>query len=478
MSVGEVQINKKGEVVATKGKTVFSLDGISYEIPEKKVVKRNSVSRANFVIPRSYPFSSLFPYPPPKEGPVISFNPSITSLFKDECPTFKPFWQMPWNGTSYAESATFYCAEPDPAKPGNTEEMEKIRLRGQFSVLHATSVYHLAHLPPARQPNKPIRVCAVSAAGPVRVDITSGGGIIPKGCRATQISLDGIEYLVDQVQNWNLITTWQNGFNAPSTNFFEERFLPKDPYTVPGFKMDSEGKVHLKGIVAVPKNLPKGQLFTLPEGFRPQETLYRCAATRRGAVTLSISPLGWVSVVDVFGSTNVEWLSLDGIHFSPEKLVPFTSPNAKVYLEDTFFNFEVTAEANQNSVLVDFSEPEEHINFPSMPVTVVGTVNEKLVQATLSLDSASKKGKVEFTDFIKSATLVGSDWTPLNVAPGNKVDLRGRVQVAFAATLPAWMFDRNKNLVVLRGQFYLSNDPVVFSFPSWVHIEREFYFLC
>jgi hypothetical protein len=84
------------------------------------------------------------------------------------------------------------------------------------------------------------------------------------------------------------------------------------PNNTPGYYKDSDGLVHLRGLVK--SGTINTAIFTLPTGFKPSKNIVRNTVSNLGPARLDVRSDGLV--MPVTGS-NV-WFSLDGVVFTPE----------------------------------------------------------------------------------------------------------------------------------------------------------------
>jgi hypothetical protein len=86
-------------------------------------------------------------------------------------------------------------------------------------------------------------------------------------------------------------------------------------YSTAGYYKDKESVVHLKGLIKSGTTIQNTQLFVLPFGYHPSETLVFTVASGDGTFgRINITPLGYVQF---YSGTNT-YLSLDGISFRAE----------------------------------------------------------------------------------------------------------------------------------------------------------------
>jgi hypothetical protein len=203
-------------------------------------------------------------------------------------------------------------------------------------------------------------------------------------------------------------------------------------------------------------------MFVLPEGFRPSETVHRCGATRRGSVTVAINPQGEVSIENIAGSEYIDWLSLDGMNFlgseiQGELIVPETTLN--YYDVDTLFtSVEGTFTYGQNVVL---NRP------PLRRSAYFAFVKDTPVLAQVYLDGSVKL--VEFPRVESDNVLIGNDWKPIAFNPKS-----GLVSYESSSERPAFMVDRNNNILILRGLFpFALESEALFELPSWISMEKD-----
>eukprot|EP01097_Dermamoeba_algensis_P000855 TRINITY_DN1313_c0_g1_i2.p1 TRINITY_DN1313_c0_g1~~TRINITY_DN1313_c0_g1_i2.p1 ORF type:complete len:580 (+),score=132.33 TRINITY_DN1313_c0_g1_i2:161-1900(+) len=421
-TTGVVNISSNGQVIALEGHHAFSLDAVSFSVPTKPSVlaQGNTVS-----------LGLRFPKP---DSSCVSF------------------WERYWSPRDPTVRA---CHEIDLD--------DEILLTGTIAPPRADIASRLVGiLDRPQRPNKDLRICAPSSQGPVVLLIQTTGDIFVRGYRGGNVYLDGVSYIKNQVSNWRMINSWANGYSEAEASWFVTDSRFQNVYTTPGFRKDSEGRIFLKGIVAPPKPFSHGVMFTLPEGFRPSETVHRCGATRRGSVTVAINPQGEVSIENIAGSEYIDWLSLDGMNFlsseiQGELIVPETTLNH--YDVDTLFtSVEGSFTHGQNIVL---SRP------PLRTSAYFAFVKDTPVLAQVYLDGSVKL--VEFPRVESDNVLIGNDWKAISYTPK-----AGAVTFESPSERPAFMIDRNNNILVLRGLFPFSTESsTLFELPSWIAMEKD-----
>jgi hypothetical protein len=419
---GVVNITSSGQVIALEGLSSFSLDSISFSTPAKPSV-------------------------------LVAGSPVSLSLrFPKPDSTCVAFWEKYWSPLDPTVRA---CHE--------TTADDEILLTGTVNPPRADATSRLVGiLNRPQRPNKDLRVCAPSSEGPVVLLIQTTGDIFIRGYRGGSVYLDGVSYLKDQVKGWTSIPLWGSGFSQAQATWFitDPRF--QNVFTTPAYRKDSEGRIFLKGIVATPKPLIEGVMFVLPEGFRPSETIHRCGATRRGSVTISINPKGEVSVDSVAGSEFIDWLSLDGINFlgaqtSGQVIVPDTTIN--FYDVDTLFTA-IEGSYNYGQTIV-LSRP------PLRRCAYFAFIKDTPVLAQIGFDGSVKI--VEFPRVEADNVLVGNDWKPIIFNAKS-----GVVSYESPSERPAFMVDRNNNILILRGLFpYSLDSDYLFMLPEWISMENN-----
>jgi len=419
---GVVNITTSGEVIAIEGLSSFSLDSVSFSVPVKPSV-----------LVTGSPVSLGLRFPKPESTCVA-------------------FWEKYWSPL-----------DPTVRACHDTKADDEILLTGTVAPPRADSNSRLVGiLNRPQRPNKDLRICAPSTQGPVVLLIQTTGDIFARGYRGGSVYLDGVSFLKDQVKNWSPVSQWSNGFSEAQAKWFitDERF--QNVYTTPAFRKDTEGRIFLKGIVAPPKPLTGGVMFALPEGFRPSETIHRCGATRRGSVTVSINPKGEVAVDNVAGSEYVDWLSLDGMNFlgaetTGELLVPETT--LTYYTVDALFS-SVEGSFNYGQTIV-LSRP------PLRRCAYFAFIKDTPVLVQVSFDGSVKL--VEFPRVESDNVLVGNDWKIIQF-----LAKPGAVTYESATERPAFMVDRNNNILLLRGLFpFTLTSEFLFSLPSWITMEKD-----
>jgi hypothetical protein len=421
---GLVNITKNGDVIAVEGQMAFSLDSIAFSVP----------SNMNVLVSGSEVSVSLrFP------------KPGSTCL---------KFWEQLWSPKDPTIRA---CHDP--------KIDDEVLLTGSAAPPQPDSASgFIGIIDREQRPTKDVRVCAASSRGLVQLHISTSGDLYVKGYKGGNVFLDGVSYLKNQVNNWREIPQWKNGFSEAEAQWFiqEKRFT--NLYTTPGFRKDNEGRVFLKGIVAPPRPFNASvPMFVLPDEYKPTETIYRCAVTRRGYVTISVNPQGQVAVESIIGSEFISWLSLDGINFlsgdvNSASVVPKTS--LKTFDVDALFTTVEGTYKHGEKVSLKSSAPLRSSSY-------LGFVGRTPLLATVS--SSGEVKAEEFPRVDSDNVLVGSEWKAIEFYPKP-----GAVLYEVASERPSFMIDRNNNIVLLRGLFpYVTGSVDMFSFPDWVQVEKE-----